>query len=132
LGRLFLKKFMAVTHFAYSVLKVPGPHGPMTIHGDRKGVVACDMKTLDMIRQYIQVPLDPKEPPAKQHKTTAVATMTPATPKPKETPKDPESSKAARRELRLQHHQLKNRQPLPVKATKKMLSWQRLLILLLK
>jgi len=25
LGRPFLKKFMAVAHFAYSVLKVPGP-----------------------------------------------------------------------------------------------------------
>ena len=52
LGRPFLKKFMAVTHFAYSVLKVPSAHGPMTIHGDRKGAMACDMKTLDMIKQY--------------------------------------------------------------------------------
>ena len=50
LGRPFLKKFMAVAHFAYLVLKVPGPHGPMAIHGDRKGTVAYDMKTLDMIR----------------------------------------------------------------------------------
>ena len=52
LGQPFLKKFMAVAHFAYSVLKVPGPRGLMTIHGDRKGAVSCDMKTLDMIRQY--------------------------------------------------------------------------------
>lgn len=52
----FLKKFMAVAHFAYLVLKVPGPRGPMTIHGDHKGAVACDMKTLNMIRQYKQVP----------------------------------------------------------------------------
>ena len=52
LGQPFLKKFMAVAHFAYSVLKVPGPRGPMTIHGDRKGAIACDMETLDMIRQY--------------------------------------------------------------------------------
>ena len=52
LGRPFLKKFMAVTHFAYLVLKVSGPCGPMTIHGDRKGAIAFDMKTLDMIMQY--------------------------------------------------------------------------------
>ena len=50
LGRPFLKKFMAVTHFANSVLKVPGPRGPMTIRGDRKDAVTCDMKILDMIR----------------------------------------------------------------------------------
>ena len=67
----------------------------MTIHGHRKGTVACDMKTLDMIRQYTQVLVDPKEPPAKQQKTTAVATMTLATPKLKQMPKDPESSKVA-------------------------------------
>ena len=28
LGRPFLKKFIVVAHFAYSVLKVPRPHGP--------------------------------------------------------------------------------------------------------
>ena len=50
LSRPFLKKFMVVAHFSYSVLKVPGPHGPMTIYGDRKGTIACDMKTLDMIK----------------------------------------------------------------------------------
>ena len=52
------------------------------------------MITLDMIRQYAQVSVGPKEPPAKQ-KTTTVATTTPAIPKPKETPKGPKSSKAA-------------------------------------
>ena len=52
LGRPFLKNFIAVSHFAYSVLKVPGPRGPMTIRGDQKGVVTYDMKALDMIKQY--------------------------------------------------------------------------------
>ena len=52
LGRPFLKKFMVVAHFAYSVLKVLGPRGLMTIHGDRKGTITYDMETLDMIRQY--------------------------------------------------------------------------------
>jgi hypothetical protein len=130
LRRPFLKKFMAVTHFAYSVLKVPGPHGPMTIHGDCKGTIACDMQTLDMVRQYAQVPVDPKEPPAKQQKTTTVV-ATPATPKSKEMPKDPESSKAAVARAKALHHQLRNRQPLPVKIMTKMMSWQKLMILLL-
>ena len=50
MGRPFLKKFMAMAHFAYSVLRVPEPHGPLTIYGDQKGAVACDMKTLDLIK----------------------------------------------------------------------------------
>ena len=41
---------MVVAHFAYSVLKVPGPHGPITIYSDQKGAVAYDMKTLDLIK----------------------------------------------------------------------------------
>jgi hypothetical protein len=52
LGRPFLKKFMAVAHFAYSVLKVPNPHGLMTIRGDQKGAIAYVLKTLGMIRQH--------------------------------------------------------------------------------
>jgi hypothetical protein len=66
----------------------------MSIHGDRKGAIAYDMKTLDMSRQHARVPVDLMEPPIKQQKTTAVATMTLATPNPKDTPKDHESSKA--------------------------------------
>ena len=53
------------------------------------------MKTLDMIRQYKLAPADPKEPPVKQQKTTAVATSTPVALKTKEAPRDPECSKAA-------------------------------------
>ena len=41
---------MAMAHFAYSVLKVSRPHEPLTIYGDRKGAVAYDMKTLDLIK----------------------------------------------------------------------------------
>ena len=65
LGRPFLKKFMAVAHFAYSVLKVPRPHGPLTIYSDRKGAVACDMEILDLIKQFRQVLVDPAETPPK-------------------------------------------------------------------
>jgi hypothetical protein len=66
LGRPFLKKFMVVSHFAYSVLKVLGPHSLLTIYGDRKGVVTYDMKTLDLIKQFKQVLADPTEPLPKQ------------------------------------------------------------------
>jgi hypothetical protein len=65
LGWPFHKKFMVVAQFAYSVLKVPGPKGSITIHGDLKGAVACDIKTIDLIRQYRQSPMDLAEPPAK-------------------------------------------------------------------
>jgi hypothetical protein len=61
---------MAVANFAYSVLKVPGPHGPIIIYGDQKGVVAYDMKTLDLIKQFKQVLADPAEPPSKQQKSS--------------------------------------------------------------
>lgn len=91
---------MAVAHFAYSVLKVPGPQGPMTIHGDRKGAVAYDIKTLDLIRQYRQSPMDPAEPPAKQQKTTIVAAATLVTPKVKVAPQDPRTSKAVTDQLK--------------------------------
>ena len=95
LGRPFLKKFMVVVHFAYSVLKVSAPRGPLTIWGDHMGTMACDMKTLDMIRQYRQAPVDPLQPAIKQQKT-APATLASATPKAKAAPKDPSSSKAAK------------------------------------
>ena len=61
----------------------------MTIYSDRQGAVTCDMKTLDMIKQYKQAVADPKEPPVKQQKTAAVAASTLVTPKTKEAPKDP-------------------------------------------
>ena len=57
---------MAIAHFTYSVLKVLGPHGPFTIYSDQKGAVACDMKTLDLIKQFRRVLVDPAEPPSKQ------------------------------------------------------------------
>ena len=76
---------MVVAHFAYSVLKVPGPHGPLTIYGDRKGAVACDMKTFDLIKLFRQVLADQAEPPSKQQKTidpTAMTTPTATLPAP--------------------------------------------------
>nr|CBG76438.1 OO_Ba0013J05-OO_Ba0033A15.25 [Oryza officinalis] len=36
LGRPALVKFMAITHYAYLQMKMPGPSGPITVHGDLK------------------------------------------------------------------------------------------------
>jgi hypothetical protein len=34
LGRQAFTKFMAVSHYSYNLLKIPGPIGVITIHGD--------------------------------------------------------------------------------------------------
>nr|ABA94235.1 retrotransposon protein, putative, unclassified [Oryza sativa Japonica Group] len=41
LGRPALVKFMAAVHYAYLQMTMPGPGGPITIHGDLKVALAC-------------------------------------------------------------------------------------------
>nr|AAT81661.1 putative retrotransposon protein [Oryza sativa Japonica Group]ABF97633.1 retrotransposon protein, putative, unclassified [Oryza sativa Japonica Group] len=41
LGRPTLVKFMAAVHYAYLQMKMPGPGGPITVHGDLKVALAC-------------------------------------------------------------------------------------------
>ena len=41
LGRPALAKFMAVPHYAYLKMKLPGPRGIITISGDYKRSIAC-------------------------------------------------------------------------------------------
>nr|ABA96681.1 retrotransposon protein, putative, unclassified [Oryza sativa Japonica Group] len=41
LGRPALVKFMAAVHYAYLQMKMPGPGGPISVHGDLKGALAC-------------------------------------------------------------------------------------------
>nr|CAH66523.1 H0502B11.3 [Oryza sativa] len=41
LGRPALVKFMAAVHYAYLQMKMPGPGGPITVHGDLKAALAC-------------------------------------------------------------------------------------------
>jgi hypothetical protein len=36
-----LVKFMAAVHYAYLQMKMPGPGGPITVHGDLKVALAC-------------------------------------------------------------------------------------------
>ena len=41
LGRPSLAKFMASTHYAYMVVKMPGPKGPIAVPIDLKGAMKC-------------------------------------------------------------------------------------------
>nr|AAT81752.1 Reverse transcriptase (RNA-dependent DNA polymerase) domain containing protein [Oryza sativa Japonica Group]ABF97409.1 retrotransposon protein, putative, unclassified [Oryza sativa Japonica Group] len=41
LGRPALVKFMAAVHYAYLQMKMPGPGGPIFVHGDLKVALAC-------------------------------------------------------------------------------------------
>ena len=41
LGRPALAQFMAVPHYGYLKMKLPGPHGIITIAGDYKRSMAC-------------------------------------------------------------------------------------------
>jgi hypothetical protein len=41
LGRPALAKFMDVSHFAYNVIKIPGPMGILTTRSNQKDVIIC-------------------------------------------------------------------------------------------
>jgi hypothetical protein len=48
LGRPTLTKFLVIPHDAYVVLKMPGPHGVISIRGDVKRAYDCDMESCNM------------------------------------------------------------------------------------
>nr|CAH68008.1 OSIGBa0157K09-H0214G12.19 [Oryza sativa] len=64
IGRTALAKFMAASHYAYQVLKMPGPKGTITIQGNAKLAVQCDKRSLDMVEQT-PTPPAMSEPPKK-------------------------------------------------------------------
>jgi hypothetical protein len=41
IGKPGLAKFMAIPHYSYMILKMPGPQGIITVHADFQGVVEC-------------------------------------------------------------------------------------------
>jgi hypothetical protein len=47
LGRLSLSKFMVIPHYAYLVLKMPGPCGVISIRGDDKRAFDCDKESCE-------------------------------------------------------------------------------------
>nr|ABB46607.2 retrotransposon protein, putative, Ty3-gypsy subclass [Oryza sativa Japonica Group] len=69
IGRTALVKFMAASHYAYEVLKMPGPKGTITIQGNAKLAVQCDKQSLDMV-EHMPSPPATTEPPKKVIKTT--------------------------------------------------------------
>nr|AAW56896.1 putative polyprotein [Oryza sativa Japonica Group] len=64
IGRTALAKFMAASHYAYQVLKMPGPKGTITIQGNAKLAVQCDKRSLDMV-EHTPSPPATTEPPKK-------------------------------------------------------------------
>ena len=44
LGRPAFARFMAVPHYAYILLKMPGPNGTITVRGDFKKSDNCDVE----------------------------------------------------------------------------------------
>nr|AAP53982.2 retrotransposon protein, putative, unclassified [Oryza sativa Japonica Group] len=49
LGRPALVKFMAAVHYAYLQMKMPGPNGPISVHGDLKVALACMEQRADRL-----------------------------------------------------------------------------------
>jgi hypothetical protein len=47
LGRPALAKFMAVPHYVYLLLKMPGKTGVLTFHGDLKKLYDCDQEAIE-------------------------------------------------------------------------------------
>jgi hypothetical protein len=48
LGQPALTKFMAISHYTYLVLKIPGPCGVISIRGDVKRAYDCDKESCEM------------------------------------------------------------------------------------
>jgi hypothetical protein len=55
IGRLGLAKFMAILHYSYMILKMPGPQGIITVCADFQGAAEC-------FRVAIQAALTTKPP----------------------------------------------------------------------
>jgi hypothetical protein len=53
LGRPALTKFMVIPHYAYLVLKIPGPRGVISIKGDVKRAYDCDKESCEMVERLI-------------------------------------------------------------------------------
>ncbi|XP_062179525.1 uncharacterized protein LOC133884194 [Phragmites australis] len=47
-GRPSMAQFMAISHYTYQAIKIPGPAGVITIVGNTKMAKHCDKRSLDM------------------------------------------------------------------------------------
>ena len=48
LGRPALAKFMAIPHYSYLLLKMPGPNGVLSLQSDLKRAFDCDVRAIQM------------------------------------------------------------------------------------
>jgi hypothetical protein len=48
LGHPMLARFMAIPHYTYPVLKMPTPHGVLTVYGDLLVSFKCDNEALEI------------------------------------------------------------------------------------
>jgi hypothetical protein len=48
LGRPTLAKFMAIPHYPYLLLKMPGPHGILSLWGNLKHAFDCDIQAIQI------------------------------------------------------------------------------------
>jgi hypothetical protein len=46
LGRPALAKFMAIPHYPYLMLKMPGPHEILSLRGNLKRAFNCDLQAI--------------------------------------------------------------------------------------
>jgi hypothetical protein len=53
LGRPALAKFMAVLHYAYPKIKLPGPHGVITITGCYKKSMECAKSSSKLAEAWV-------------------------------------------------------------------------------
>lgn len=52
LGRPALAKFMAVPHYTYMIMKMPGPRGFISLRSDIKQAVTCDKESCEMAQTH--------------------------------------------------------------------------------
>jgi hypothetical protein len=83
LGRPALTMFMGILHYAYLILKMPGPHGVISIGGDVKRAYDCNKESCEMAdrlrasaelwelkESLVESPPDPIMPDSKTSKTS--------------------------------------------------------------
>ena len=58
LGRQSFAKFMATPHYAYNAMKLPGPSGIITIHGDPNIAVNCESAGSELADAVIAAEMD--------------------------------------------------------------------------
>ena len=58
IGRQAFAKFMAAPHYAYNMMKMPGPNGIITIHGDPDMAVECEDNGAKMADAVIHEEMD--------------------------------------------------------------------------